>query len=157
MDHLLNDESLTYLTRSIRGDLRRIRSVSYRLAGQPHGMEAIQPFSRHQLDALCSDLYTPLNRVDLSRVLSTVAGHMGVSVEAIQGPGRERSHTLARHLLAYILTEHLNYRLVDAARAIGRKDHVSVIHARDRIEKLLKEDLFLSSLLQTILNDLNRT
>ena len=107
-------------------------------------------WSAPELDQLCADLYTRRPEVAPARVREVVAEFFQLTPEAITGPVRDKQHSLARHLTAYLCTEHLQLNLKETAAVIGRREHGSVIHARKKIEEYLERDLFFRKQLQDL-------
>ncbi len=144
------DESLIdYLARNIPGDARRLNSAVMRLS-----VNGAENPSREQIDLYCGELFTGIRTLSPEKVITMVAEKLHVTVDAITGPARDKQISLARHLVAYICTEHLKRPQAETASLIGRKDHASVIHARNKIEGLIKSDLFTSQLVDSILSSL---
>lgn len=68
------------------------------------------------------------------RVLEQVADHHSVTIEDITGPSRRGDHVRARHEAAYLLRQcSLSYPQI--GRALGGRDHTTVMYAVARVEK----------------------
>jgi len=150
----LSEKSIIYLAGRLTGDARKIQSAVLRLRyyeGTPRRSESETDNETSFLDELLGDLYSPVRTLDPERILRIVAESFRLRPEGVTGPARDRKHSMARHLTAYLCSELLDIRLVDIARAIGRKDHAGVIHARDKIKRLLGEDLFLRSQVEELI------
>jgi chromosomal replication initiator protein len=83
---------------------------------------------------------TPSTRVTIDLILSTVADSTGVSVTEITGDKRSRPVVESRHLVMYLARELTDASLPKIGDRIGGRDHTTVLHAVDKIAKLMRED-----------------
>jgi len=70
-----------------------------------------------------------------------------VTPDAILGPSRAPDVARARHLCAYLLMEDARLTCVAAAKALGNRDHSTILHSRARIAAALGHDEALADLL----------
>ncbi len=99
-------------------------------------------FDFSTINHYCQDLFTKKETPSSFQILKKVTAFYNITPEAITSSSRAKKFSLDRHLVAYICIKNLKLTLKETAKIIGRKDHVSVIHACKKIEKLMKEDLF---------------
>ena len=67
-------------------------------------------------------------------VIDAVSAHFGVDTVALCGPKRDKKTALARQVAMYILREDAAMGATAIARALGRKDHSTVLHGCKTIE-----------------------
>lgn len=72
-------------------------------------------------------------------VLDAVAAHFAVEPSALSGRRRDARTTLARHVAMYLLREDAHLALTLIGRALGGRDHSTVLHGRNRIAKLVHD------------------
>jgi len=70
-----------------------------------------------------------------------------VTSDTILGPSRAADIARARHLCAYLLMEDAHLTCVAAARALGDRDHSTILHSRARVAAALGCDEALDDLL----------
>jgi len=70
-----------------------------------------------------------------------------VTPDAILGPSRAADIARARHLCAYLLMEDARLTCVAAAKALGDRDHSTILHSRARVAATLGQDEALADLL----------
>lgn len=83
---------------------------------------------------------TAATRITIDLILSSVADFTGVSVTEITGDKRTRAVVDARHLAMYLARELTDASLPKIGERIGGRDHTTVIHAVDKITKLMPQD-----------------
>jgi chromosomal replication initiator protein len=83
---------------------------------------------------------TPTSRVTIDLILSAVAEATGVSLTEIIGDKRSRTVVEGRHLAMYLARELTDASLPKIGDRIGGRDHTTVLHAVEKIAKLMRED-----------------
>lgn len=143
----LKDEVIDHLANRIPTDMRLLRSAVHRL-----GFQGIDPqtMNTEDVDRICEPLYHHEPEVRPEVILSTVAAYFHVTPEEIRSTARDKKISLARHTVSYLCSTMLNLTLSEIARITNRKDHTGVLYAINRLEKLLREDLFLTRQLEEI-------
>lgn len=89
----------------------------------------------------------------MGRVMDAVAAKYRVSKRAILGPSRVRNVARARQIAMY-LGRQLGLSLVEIARALGGRDHTTVMHGCERIETELAESAQLAQELRDLVASL---
>ncbi len=72
-------------------------------------------------------------------LLAEVAAMVGYSVEALQGKSRQRPLVMARQIAMYVFREMTDLSYPAIAREFGGRDHTTVIHAVDKVQRMMKE------------------
>ena len=99
------------------------------------------PISMHMAEGLLGDLMTDSYvkpRTD-DEMLSEIAIILGHSVDALRGKSRQRPLVTARQMAMYVFRELTDLSYPAIARLFGGRDHTTVIHAVDKIQRLMKE------------------
>ena len=94
-----------------------------------------------QAERLLEDLLpdaAPKHRTD-EELLAEIARLLGHSVEALKGKSRQRPLVAARQEAMYVFRELTDLSYPAIARLFGGRDHTTVIHAVDKIQRLMKE------------------
>jgi chromosomal replication initiator protein len=82
----------------------------------------------------------PLQRVTIGKIKETVAGAHGLTVKEMDNGRRDQRLAAPRQIAMYIATELTNYSLPQIAREFGKKDHTTVMYARDKIKEAMQRD-----------------
>lgn len=143
----LKQELIPYLASSICRDMRRLKTAIKRLQ-EACGSSAVEEkktaciMDRALLDRVCGDLYSISPKTGPKDILKAVARFYDIDPESIRGPARDKKYSTARHLVAYLCTHDLKMSQMETAQVIGRRDHSSVLYARNKIAKIMEKDLF---------------
>jgi chromosomal replication initiator protein len=70
-------------------------------------------------------------------ILSAVAEHFQISLDALKGRQRDHKVALARHIAIYLVREKTNCGLEDLGRLLGGRDHSTVLRGHQKISGML--------------------
>lgn len=154
MGLVLDNEIITYLAKRIKSNIRLLESALNKLG-------AIKEFQKIDItiDVVKQHL-KPLfeeqqnKEIGLDDILSKVAEKCNVTVENIKSKSRHSSIIQPRFISMYISCKLTNMTTTEIGKAIGKRDHSTVINARNNIEKAIDEDENLKELIDDIISDL---
>ena len=119
--------------RELEGGLNR--AIAYaELTGSVVTAETVR---RVLSTAVARNRYTPVSQ---SGVLDAVTAHYSLDLRDLTSRRRDAHTTLARHVAMYLLREDAHMGLAEIGRAFGGRDHSTVLHARNRVSSLMRED-----------------
>jgi chromosomal replication initiator protein len=93
-------------------------------------------------------------KVNVEEILEKVADSFGVTVGQMKSSSRTAAIALPRQIAMYLIRDILNYPLERVARALKRTDHTTVIHAVDKVGKLVTNDHLLRTQIVGIKNSI---
>lgn len=70
-------------------------------------------------------------------IIKAVCGFYGIKPTQLKGPKRDASLVKARQVAMYLLKEKLGLTLVEVGNILGGRDHTTVMHGVEKIEKML--------------------
>jgi chromosomal replication initiator protein len=76
----------------------------------------------------------------IDKVQDVVARRWGVTPEGLRSKARIKSLTVPRQIAMYLAREVLNMQLVEIGQAFGGRDHSTVIHSVDKVQRQLVRD-----------------
>lgn len=119
--------------RELEGALNRIVALAQLLHQPitlPLAVEALQEASgRVRREQLTPEL-----------VLQAICRYYHVSLPELVGPGRRKEIVLPRQVAMYLLRDELGLSLVEIGQRLGGRDHTTVLHGIEKIERALLED-----------------
>lgn len=85
---------------------------------------------------------TPKNgfKSEPKQVLEAVCEYFNLSYKELVGAKRQKELVLPRHITMFILSEYLNLTVEKIGQILGKRDHTTVMHGRDKIKKLANQD-----------------
>ncbi len=133
------NETLDFIATNISTNIRELEGALIRvtayasLSGEPITTELAQA----QLADLMVDT-KPKHRTD-EELLAEIAGILKFEVEALKGKSRQRPLVTARQIAMYVFREMTDLSYPAIARLFGGRDHTTVIHANEKIQRLMSE------------------
>ena len=139
-DHAtIPNEVLEYIASKVSTNIRELEGALIRVtAFASLNRVAI---NTQMAESLLSDLFTdeaPKVRTD-EELLSEIAAYLGFTVEALRGKNRQRPLVTARQEAMYVFRELTDLSYPAIARLFGGRDHTTVIHAVDKVQRMMKE------------------
>ncbi|MDG1187545.1 MAG: chromosomal replication initiator protein DnaA [Ilumatobacter sp.] len=133
------NETLDFIATNIATNIRELEGALIRvtayasLSGQPITTDLAQT----QLADLMVDT-KPKHRTD-EELLTEIAGILKFDVDALKGKSRQRPLVTARQIAMYVFRETTDLSYPAIARLFGGRDHTTVIHANEKIQRLMSE------------------
>lgn len=75
-----------------------------------------------------------------SAIIRAVTSHFHVSANTLRGESRKKDYVLARHIAMFLMKSELDIPFAEIGHTFGGRDHSSVMHACQKIEKEMKEN-----------------
>jgi chromosomal replication initiator protein len=76
----------------------------------------------------------------IDRVQEVVARRWGVTPEGLRSKARTKTLTIPRQIAMYLARDMLGMQLVEIGQAFGGRDHSTVIHSVDKVERQMVRD-----------------
>ena len=134
------DETLSYIAGQIDSNIRELEGALVR----------VQAFSAIQQSdittSLAADALKSMVKVDKKENLSIptiqqkVCKHFGITLAEMKGKKRTKHIVVPRQVAMYLSREYTTSSLPKIGKEFGGKDHTTVIHAHEKIQKLMEED-----------------
>ncbi len=114
--------------RELEGALNRV--VAYASMGaMPIGIELAQA-------VLSNVLYNPKKRqVTPEKIARAVADYYGVEMDALRGQKRDKAIVVPRQIAMFLMREETDVSLLRIGAELGGRDHSTVLHACDKINR----------------------
>ena len=135
--------------RELEGAATRVIGYS-RLKREPVGL----PLAREALRDIREEASKTVSIEDIQKA---VVGHFRLRISDLQSKKRSQSLVFPRQIGMYLTRRLTRHSLEETGGYFGGRDHTTVLHACEKIEKCLKEDPDLVLLLDRLTRDLTRS
>ena len=88
-------------------------------------------------------------------IIDEVGKFYGIDPDAIRGQGRTKDTALARQIAMYQIRRMTNLSLKEIGKEFDNRDHTTVLHSIDRIEKLTKQSPEIAEVIKDINANIN--
>jgi chromosomal replication initiator protein len=133
------NETLDFIATNISTNIRELEGALIRVTA--YASLSGQPITTELAEAQLADLMVdtkPKHRTD-EELLAEIAGILKFEVEALKGKSRQRPLVTARQIAMYVFRESTDLSYPAIARLFGGRDHTTVIHANEKIQRLMSE------------------
>jgi chromosomal replication initiator protein len=132
-------ETLEYIATHITSNIRELEGALIRVTAfaSLNQMPITTELAQQQLADLLTDT-TPKPRTD-AELLEEIASILGFEVEALRGKSRQRPLVTARQIAMYVFRDLTDLSYPSIARLFGGRDHTTVIHAVEKIQRQMGE------------------
>ena len=88
-------------------------------------------------------------------IIEYIAKYFALDSEVLQGQSRGRDVVNARQIAMYLIRRMTNLSLNDIGKAFGDRDHTTVLHSLDKVEKQMRSDPAFAETVKEITTNIN--
>ena len=141
-------ENLTANVRQIEGALNKLLAYRDLLGNQVDG-EAVSRAVKDMLKKYNEFVPSP------ALIIEYICRYYDVDEEQVRGQGRKRDLMEARQTAMYLIRRMTNLSLNDIGREFGDRDHTTVLHSLDQVEKKMRSDPAYAEKVKEITTNIN--
>ncbi|MET0146882.1 MAG: chromosomal replication initiator protein DnaA [Ilumatobacteraceae bacterium] len=132
-------EALEFIATKISTNIRELEGALIRVTAYAslNGVPITMELTQHLLTDLLRESSTR-PRTD-EELLAEIASILGFDVIALKGKSRQRPLVTGRQIAMYVFRELTDLSYPGIARIFGGRDHTTVIHAVEKIQRLMSE------------------
>ena len=140
MRRAVPDEVIEYLATRIHSNIRELEGSLNRLLAfsQLQGMPLTIDTAKAALASLATD--GRQRRVSVADVLEAVAEHYRISPDDLRGKQRDKHIVVPRQVAMYLMRQETEASLMEIGQALGGRDHSTVLHGCEKINREVNED-----------------
>ncbi len=95
-------------------------------------------------------------RVTIPLIQQAVVEFFNVSLEELKAQRRSKNVTFPRQIAMYLVRELTDYSLPKIGQEFGGRDHTTVIHAYEKIQELMKNDMEVDRIIKNLIHKLGQ-
>ena len=135
----LEEEIINYLARTIQSNIRELEGTLNQIITHCE-LYQVTP-SMDVITKLMRDRSPSLKRnLDPDKVVKTVAGFFSIEKVDLLGQRRNKELVYPRQIVMYLMRNELNYSFPRIGKELGGKDHTTIIHGCDKIQRELAKN-----------------
>ncbi|MBV9646507.1 MAG: chromosomal replication initiator protein DnaA [Candidatus Eremiobacteraeota bacterium] len=133
------DEVTSFIAKVILSNIRELEGALIRVV-------AFASLTKSAISAqlagevLKNVITSPPHRVTIAQIKERVAKEHGLTVRDMDHQRRDQKVAAPRQIAMYLATELTDYSLPRIAREFQKKDHTTVMYARDKVKNLMEND-----------------
>lgn len=151
----LPEEIIITIAQYVESNIRELEGALNRVYTQK-SVTGVVPTPSEVQELLKKDIDQKRKKVSPNMVISEIAKEFNLKVSDLRGKSRKKQISIPRQIAMYIIREDLGYKLEDTASHLKRMDHTTVIHAVEKIEKMVQNDSGLREKIERIRGKVKR-
>ncbi len=150
-DIYLPDEVATFLSTHIKTNVRELEGVLIRLQAQASlsGAEISLEMAKKELKMAIPEGSSQLT---IESIQVAVAKHFNLKMNELKSATRTRTIALPRQIAMYLIRKYTGLGFKEIGNFFGGKDHSTILHACDKIEKSMESDKAIRESVESIQN-----
>jgi chromosomal replication initiator protein len=148
---ITNPEVLTFIAGRVSANIRELEGALTRVVAFSSLTD--RPLTVELAEDVLKDVYPQGNaapEVTIGRIQEAVSQRFGVTLDELVSPRRSQAVAYPRQVAMYLSRELTDASLPMIGKEFGGRDHTTVIHAKDKIRKLILEDRTVYNLVQEL-------
>ena len=135
------DDTLSYIAGQIDSNIRELEGALVRVQAFAaiQSVDITTSLAAEALKALKSSQH--LSQVSILKIQEDVAKYYHLQIKDLKGKKRVKNIVVPRQIAMYLSRELTDNSLPKIGAEFGGKDHTTVIHAHEKIQRLMKKDL----------------
>jgi chromosomal replication initiator protein len=131
----VSSDVLEFIARKVVSNIRELEGALNRIVA--YSSMTVMPITIELAQAVLSNvMYNPKKRqVTPERITRAVADYYGVQVEALKGQKRDKAIVVPRQIAMFLMREETDVSLLRIGAELGGRDHSTVLHACDKINR----------------------
>ncbi len=131
---------IDFLAQRIASNIRELEGALTRIVAYA-ALNALPVTTQLAQDMLQNILYNPRQKtLSPERIVETVARYYGVPSDQLRGKARDKQVVLPRQIAMYLMREETEAPLLRIGEALGGRDHSTVLHGCEKIEREMAEN-----------------
>ena len=149
----ISDEILTYIAENVVSNIRELEGALNKISIYTRLESQKEELTKEKAEEILKDIISKDVRHELTPdfIINTVSNHLNVPYDDITSSKRSQDIATARQIVMYLCRKYLDRcSLQQIGRAVGGKDHSTVLNGIAKIEKLMANDPNMKTTIETI-------
>ena len=137
---MVPDDVIQYLASRVQSNIRELEGSLNRLLAfsQLQRMPLTIDTAKAALANLATDARQ--RRVSIDDVINAVAEYYRLSLDDLRGKQRDKHIVIPRQVAMYLMRQETEASLLEIGQALGGRDHSTVLHGCDKIDREVNEN-----------------
>jgi len=138
-DIILPEDTINFIASKVQKNIRELEGSLNKIVAYYRTNNSIPDLVKVK-ELLKSLIVRPPKRISPSKILDIVSEFYEIPLEDIIEGGRKKELVKPRQISMYLLREELKESYPSIGKKLGGRDHTTVIHACDKVERVRQED-----------------
>ncbi|MDR2042273.1 MAG: chromosomal replication initiator protein DnaA [Tannerella sp.] len=150
------EEVLDYIVEHVTDNIRDLEGTLVSLVAHSvtHNREIDITLARQVIKQIVS--VKPAESLSIEKIRKVVCDHFHLAQELLYSPSRKREIVLARQIVMYLAKEYLHMSFSQIGKAVGGKNHATVLYGYNSIKDQMEIDKLFRSKMETLEDTLKK-
>lgn len=151
---VLPKDVIFFLANSISNNVRELEGYLIRIGA--YSSLTSTPINIEMAKKVLKDILIENSReITIEKIQKNIAEHFQIKIIELKSSKRLKNIVFPRQVAMYICRKMTNLSYPEIGSKFGGKDHSTIIHAVKKVEKMMKEDLQLKTLVERLIENLS--
>ncbi len=145
----ISDEISEYIARKMQANIREIEGALTTIyaVGNALGQPITLALARQALEG---QIESSARQISITDIIDVVTRHFDVRLADLQSKKRNQSITVPRQICMYLARNLTRHSLEEIGGHLGGRDHTTVLHSYNKIDKIQAEDLKMRAMIDDL-------
>lgn len=148
---IIDDDILSDIATKIDSNIRELEGILNKLIAKASLTNS--PITMEMAEKAINDVVTNQDKVlSIDLIQETIAKYFNITVEDLKGVKRSNDVTFPRQIAMYLCRNIAQLPLTKIGEGFGKRDHTTVIHACNKIEKEVQNNMSTKRIVESVKN-----
>ncbi|WP_313134995.1 chromosomal replication initiator protein DnaA [Anaerocolumna sp.] len=151
----IDNEVMKYIATNIKSNIRELEGALTKIV-------ALSRLKKKEVNVTLAeealkDLISPEDKKQVTPelIIDVIAEHFNITSADIYSVNKSRNIAFPRQVAMYLSRKLTDYSLAEIGKLLGNRDHTTVLHGIDKVEKTMKKDLSLQNTIDVLNKKIN--
>lgn len=151
----IDNEVMKYIATNIKSNIRELEGALTKIV-------ALSRLKKQEVNVTLAeealkDLISPDNKKQITPelIVDIIAEHFNITSNDIYSTNKSRNIAYPRQVAMYLCRKLTDYSLSDIGKLLGNRDHTTVLHGIDKVEKNIKKDPTMQNTIDVLTKKIN--
>ncbi len=151
----IDNEVMKYIATNIKSNIRELEGALTKIV-------ALSRLKKKEVNVTLAeealkDLISPEDKKQVTPelIIDVIAEHFNITSADIYSVNKSRNIAFPRQIAMYLSRKLTDYSLAEIGKLLGNRDHTTVLHGIDKVEKTMKKDLTLQNTIDVLNKKIN--
>jgi chromosomal replication initiator protein len=150
----ISEDVIYFLANSISNNVRELEGYLIRIGA--YSSLTSTPITIHMAKKILKDIIIENSKeITIEKIQKKVADHFQIKTSDLKSAKRLKNIVFPRQIAMYISRNLTSLSYPEIGTKFGGKDHSTIIHAIKKIEKMMKEDLYVKNMIEKLIENLS--
>ncbi len=151
----IDNEVMKYIATNVKSNIRELEGALTKIV-------ALSRLKKQEVNVTLAeealkDLISPDNKKQLTPglIIEVIAEHFNITTNDIYSVNKSRNIAYPRQIAMFLCRKLTDYSLSDIGKIMGNRDHTTILHGIDKVEKNIKKDPSMQNTIDVLTKKIN--